>query len=452
MTLDLAQRALALVREGDAAQVTVCAERSLMLRYARSRPTQATAVEDLGVEIAVACDGQVGSASTNATDDAALAACARAAEGAATAAAAAAGPGRYPGLPAPAEPAAHGGHDPDTARLDPATGGAALAAVFEIADEMGFEAHGTWTAGEVDTAIASSTGIAVRDRVTDAFAKVTAIAPDGRSGYDAQTGVSAGALDPGRLARRAGEKALSQGEPARLPPGDYPVVLESHAVGELLRWLGQAAFNGLAYAEERSALCGRLGSRVAAPLIDLSDSPSSPGTLPRAFDAEGVAKAPLALIKDGVALQVVHDIRSAAVAGGGASSTGHALAAGGSAGGPVPTNLVLCGGGAADEAELCAPIERGVYVTRFWYVNPVRSAETLMTGVTRDGTFLIEDGRVTRPLEDLRFTDSFLGVLERTEALTGRPLLASDGELYGRRFATGVVCPALRASALHFTA
>jgi predicted Zn-dependent protease len=113
---------------------------------------------------------------------------------------------------------------------------------------------------------------------------------------------------------------------------------------------------------------------------------------------------------------------------------------------------VLVGGGAADEAELCRPIERGVYVTRFWYVNPVRPAETLMTGVTRDGTFLIEDGEVTRPLEDLRFTDSFLGVLARTQALSSRPRLTSDGELYGRRFATGVVCPALRASGLRFTA
>jgi predicted Zn-dependent protease len=75
-----------------------------------------------------------------------------------------------------------------------------------------------------------------------------------------------------------------------------------------------------------------------------------------------------------------------------------------------------------------------------------------MTGVTRDGTFLIEDGEVTRPLADLRFTDSFLGVLERTQALTARPALTSDGELYGRRFAMGVVCPALRCAALRFTA
>ena len=91
-----------------------------------------------------------------------------------------------------------------------------------------------------------------------------------------------------------------------------------------------------------------------------------------------------------MAHRVVHDIRSAALAG--AASTGHALAPGGDPYGPHPTNLVLGGGGAADEAELCAGVERGVYVTRLWYSNVVRPKETLVTAVTRDGTFLIEDG------------------------------------------------------------
>jgi predicted Zn-dependent protease len=157
------------------------------------------------------------------------------------------------------------------------------------------------------------------------------------------------------------------------------------------------------------------------------------------------------LIQDGVAHGVAHDIRSAALAGGDAVTTGHALAPGGDPAGPHPTNLVLSGGAAADEAELCAPVERGVYVTRLWYANVVRPKETLITAVTRDGTFLIEDGRVTRPLRDLRLTDSVLGILERTQALARDQQLTSDGEFYGRRFAFGVVCPALRADAVRFT-
>jgi predicted Zn-dependent protease len=150
-----------------------------------------------------------------------------------------------------------------------------------------------------------------------------------------------------------------------------------------------------------------------------------------------------------VAVSLVHDVLSASMAG--ERSTGHALAPGGSAGGPLPTNLVLAGGGAADEAELCAPIERGVYVTRLWYANVVRPSETLVTAVSRDGTFLIEDGRLSRPLADMRLTDSVLGILGRVQALAATPALVTDGEFYGRRFAYGVSCPAVRVGSVRFT-
>jgi predicted Zn-dependent protease len=448
--LETAERALATLPGGVEAQASVTAERSLMLRFARSRPTQATAVDDLTVAITAVRDGHPASTTTNSLDEESLRACARAAVAAAEAAARSAGVGIYPGLPEPAPLRPHQGHDPETARIDPARGGAALASARERAAERGAEAHGIWTVGEVETAIASSAGTLISDRVTDAFMKVIAIAPGGRSGYAAQTAVAVSELEPDRLASVAAEKAAAPGEPARLRPGNYPVVLEHHAVGELLAWLGWLALNGLAYAEDRSALSGGLGRRVAAARINLSDSPRYPGTLARAFDAEGVPKAPLPLIQDGVAQGVVHDLRSAALSG--AASTGHALAPGGAPEGPAPTNLVLAGGAADDAAALCRPIERGVYVTRLWYVNPVRPKETLVTGVTRDGTFLIEDGSVSRPLADLRLTDSVLEILGRVEELSARALLASDGELYGRRFATGVMCPALRASAIRFTA
>ena len=447
--LELAERALGLVRGQDGAQATVTRERSLLLRFARSRPTQATNVDDLSVEITVVTDGHAGSAVTNRTGDEALEACARGAEMAATEGARMGGTGAFPGFPPPAPARGHQGHDASTAQLDPATGGTALARAFEAAAAHRVEAHGTWTAGEVETAIASSAGMAASDRVTDAFMKVTCVAPSGRSGYASETAVAAGALGPRSLAERAAAKASHPGEPARLGPGEHPVVLERPAVAELLSHLGSMAFNGLAYAEERSALCGRLGTRVATPAVNLSDSPRHPGTLPRAFDAEGVPKAPLALIQDGVACAVVHDTRSGALSG--AASTGHALAPGGSPEGPTPTNLVLAGGGASDEAELCRPIERGVYVTRLWYTNPVRPKETLLTGITRDGTFLIEGGEVTRPLEDLRVTDGILALLGRVEALGERSVLTSEGVFYGRRFASGVVCPPIRASVLRFT-
>jgi predicted Zn-dependent protease len=448
--LELAERALAAARAGEGgALATVTSERSLMLRYARNRPTQSTAVDDLTVEIAVVRAGRVGKASTNATDDDSLARCAHQAEAAAHAMARSAGQDGYPGFPAAQPVSQCDTFDAATAELDAAKGGAALAEAFKVAERQGVEAHGTWTVGDVETAVASSTGVAVSERSTDAFMKVVCIAPSGRSGYATAAGRSVNAIDPVELAERSAAKAVASGEPVTLPPGEYPVVLEPAAVGELLAMLAWYTFNGLAYVEERSGFSGRLGERLASPAVNLSDSPRFPRTFQRGFDAEGVPKLPLPLIQDGVAMSVVHDTVTAKLAG--TSSTGHATAPGGSTYGPIATNLVLVGGGVRDAAELCRPIERGMYVTRLWYVNAVRPKETLLTGVTRDGTFLIEDGKVTRPVVDMRFTDSALGLLERTQALGSVPELTSDGEFYGRRFAAGVVCPPLRAASMRFT-
>ena len=247
-----------------------------MLRFARSRPTQATAVDDLTVQVAVVRGGRVGSASTNGLT----------ARRWPLAAAPPLPPPRRPRAavaraPTPASPPEprrgtlrpHDGYDPATARIDPGPGGAALAAAFEACAAHGVEAHGTWTVGETRTAVASTAGAAASDRLTDAFMKVTAIAPGGRSGYAEATAVAATGIDAAALAQRAAAKAARPGAVASLPPGEYPVVFEADAVGDLLHWYGALAANGLAYAEERSALCERLGTRVCAARINLADSP-----------------------------------------------------------------------------------------------------------------------------------------------------------------------------------
>jgi len=445
--LAIAERALGHA-DGDA-QVAVTRERSLASRFARSTPTQATEVDDTTVEVLCLRDGHAGTATTNALDDDALrAAAARAA--AVARAAARRGAGELPGLPAPAQPPAHDGWDPATDEPEPARPAAALRGAFAAAHEAGLAAFGVWSAGAVETAIVSSAGVHAEDRVTDGFLKVVLRDDDGRSGYAADAARTSADLDGDALARRAASRVARE-EPVALDPGEYPVVLEPEAVGLLLEFAGELAFNGLAHAEGRGALAGRLGEQVAARSVDLRDDARAPGTLPRAVDAEGVPKQPVALLREGVAEAVVHDSRSAALAGGDARSTGHALAPGGAPSGPSPTNLVLAGGDARDVAELCAPVERGIYVTRLWYVNAVHAKQALLTGMTRDGTFLIEDGRISRPLRDVRFTDSVLRLLGAVEALTAGQRLVSSGEFYGRRFATGVVCPALRAQGLRVT-
>ncbi len=438
--LALAHRALAYL-DGDEAQASVSRERSLVSRFARSTATQATAIDDTAVELLCVIDGHTGAASTNQLHDEGLRVAAQRALAAATAAARS-GRGAYPGLPSPEPTRRHPCHDRATAELDASVAGTALAEAFAVCRTADLEAFGIWTAGEVLTAIASSTGVSLAEAVTDAHMRVIARDPDGRSGYAATTAIAAGDIDAGALATTAAAK-VSRAIPGELQPGVYEVVLDHPAVGTLLEFLASLAFNGLAHAEQRGALCGAIGTRVAAACISLADSPRVPGTLPRSFDAEGVPKRPLPLIQDGIAHAVVHDRRSAALAG--ASSTGHALAPGGSANGPEPTNLVLAGGSAAGIEELCAPIERGLFVTRLWYVNAVDPRHALLTGMTRDGTFLIEDGAIKGPLRDVRFTDSALRILAATEQLTAAQQLVSEVDLYGSRFATGVLCPALRA-------
>jgi PmbA protein len=443
--LGLAERALGHTAGRDAL-VSVARERSLLLRFAANRPTQATAIGDLTVEVAVVRDGRVGRADTNDTSDDGLRACARRAAAIADAGAVA---GSFPGFGPLAPGRSHEGHDPATAALEPEDGGRALADAFAVAAADGLEAHGVWTAAEEERAVVSSAGGAVTDRTTDSFMKVICITPGGRSGYAGRASVASSRLDAAELTRRAATKAALAGEPVAIEPGTHTVVFEAGAVGTLLDLLGGAAFDGLAHAEGRGSLAGRVGERVSAPGVNLSESPRFAATLQRGIDPEGTPKVPVPLIQDGVARGVVHDLRSAAAAG--EQSTGNALAPGGDPDGPRPTNLVLIGGGAAGEAELCAPVERGVYVTRLWYANLVRQRESLVTAVTRDGTFLIEDGRVTRPAHDLRLTDSVLGILARTTALGARQELVSEGEFYGRRFATAIACPPLRAHAVRFT-
>src|SRR4051812_6884849 len=293
--VELVERALSCVRTGDGALATVAAERSLLLRFARSRPTQATAVDDATISITVLCDGHVGSAATNREDEESLTACARAAEAAAESAARTRGSGSYPGFPSPAPAKPHDGFDAATAELDPAVGGRALASAFDVGAAHGAEAHGVWSVGDVETALATTTGTAVVDRVSDAFMKTTCIASDGRSGWANRTSVKATDLDATAVAEAAAKRATGafakRREVVKLAPGDYRVVLAPAAIAEMLDWLAMGAFNGLAHAEGRGALVGRIGTRVAAPSVNLSDSPRYLRTLPRAFDAEGVPKA-----------------------------------------------------------------------------------------------------------------------------------------------------------------
>jgi predicted Zn-dependent protease len=316
-------------------------------------------------------------------------------------------PGPYPGLPEPVPCRAHQGFDLATAALREAD--LQVIARTAVAEAGGGEAQVDAAAAEIRTGLASTRGHELSDARTAAELRV-AVAGRGRAARHAP---ALAALDPAPLAQRAAANAPAAGALQSLPDGEYPVVLEAEALAELLDPAAAVLFTGL------GPLRGALGRRVAASTVNLSDSPRFPGTLPCAFDAEGVPKAPLPLIQDGVAHRLVHDVRSAALAGGGARSTGHARAPGGEPG-PAPGNLVLVGGGAEDAAELAASVALGLHVDHLEEVV-VDGDPPIVVARARGGARVIRDGALVAPLDAVRLEIPALELLARVEAL-GRQL------------------------------
>ena len=196
-----------------------------------------------------------------------------------------------------------------------------------------------------------------------------------------------------------------------LEPGEYPVILEEYAVATILEYLSWAGFSALAVEEGRSFM--DLGQQIMGPNVTIWDDGLDPLGLPTAIDYEGVPKQRVDLISNGVARAVVHDTATATRAG--VASTGHGLPAP-NAFGPIAWNLFMAPGSSAKEVMLSG-IERGVWVTRFHYVNIVHAKRGILTGMTKDGTFLIEDGRISRPIRNLRFTQSIPEAFSTIEAI-----------------------------------
>ncbi len=226
--------------------------------------------------------------------------------------------------------------------------------------------------------------------------------------------------------------------PVDVEPGTYEVVLEEYAVGELLEYLAFIGFGALALQEGRSFM--RLGEQITGPNIHIYDDAYDPRGLPMSFDFEGVPKQRVDLIADGVARGVVYDTYTAGREPG-KQSTGHALPAP-NVYGPVPLNLVLAPG-TTPKAALAQGIKRGLWVTRCHYVNIVHPLYSILTGMTRDGTFLIEDGQITRPVKNLRFTQN---ILEAFQHATLSDTLRLQKGMLG-----GTLVPAARLGAFTFS-
>ncbi|MSP60825.1 MAG: TldD/PmbA family protein [Myxococcales bacterium] len=418
-------------------------------RFADSQVTQSGEVEEVLVQARVAVGGRVGSARVGALDRAALrGAIAQAGEIARV-------------LP----------NDPDFAGFDDGTvstppcvetwdeataasragdRATVLARAFAVTDGARLSAAGI--AAVVDGAQAVATRAGARRAYRFTTCKLDLIAAsDTASGYAAAYGASAGACDPIEVARTACDRALAGSDPIDLAPGVYDVILEPKAVAEALEWLAVGSLTARPLADGSSVFAGRIGQRVTSDRISLYDDACDPdpASIRAPFDAEGTPKRRVDFIAHGVAGGVVND--RAAARRSGVAPTGHAVPLGDELGWDTcsPQHLHLAPG--EDRVEdLLARVERGLWVTRFHYVNGLLDTRrALMTGMTRDGLLLIENGRITRGVRNLRWTEPLLEALGREGGITRQRRAVAAW--WSTTSGGGLVCPTLLLRDFHFT-
>ena len=304
----------------------------------------------------------------------------------------------------------------------------------------GFDPAGMAHTTSVACGVYNSAGRAVHGAFQRAAFSLTATGPTG-SGLGERIHRRAGDVDAEAVVERALAKARLAQEPRAIDPGEMTVVLEPNAVSSLLLFAGYHGFGAREVVEESSFLCGRVGARAFAPDLSIADDAGNdvyPG-LP--FDGEGTPKERVVLVDSGVLKGPVTDPVYARKLG--LPCTGHARPQP-SSGGPAAQNLVVSPG-RASSAELLAGVERGLLITQFHYTNVIDPRELVLTGMTRNGTFLIENGEVTRAVKNLRFTESLVRALSR---VTG---IGAQREVAGALFDGEIVAPALRIDGFRFT-
>jgi predicted Zn-dependent protease len=401
--LELADRivTLARARAADAEiEVTVRQGSEALTRFATSFIHQNVASEINHVLVRVALDGRNASTSVDGpADDESLG---RAIDNVLEAARVRPPDPDWPGL-APRADAPEVDHfDEATAVATPDERARRVRAFVDAAG--GLETAGFCSTTTVQLAFANSAGQRLAGRGTAAEIDGIARTPTA-DGSSRRVAVRLADLDGRAVGERAAGKARTASDPTDLAPGRYQVVLEPDCVANILSFLLVAGFNGKAVEEGRSF--ARVGETQFDRSITLRDDVTDPGTLGVAFDIEGSPKRPLDLVRDGVTSGLLHTRRTAKAVG--VESTGHAVE-GGAAWGALGANLIIAAGDRSVD-RLIAGVERGVLVTDFWYTRILDPRTQVVTGLTRNGVWLVEDGRVVRPVTNLRFTQSFVDAL-----------------------------------------
>jgi predicted Zn-dependent protease len=359
----------------------------------------------------------------------------------------------WPGLAPPAPPPTAGNVDEATTAATPEERALRVRTFIDAA--RGLTTAGYFRTNYLSAAFANSAGQSVAGATTEA-------AMDGIARTATSDGVARLAsyrladIDGTVLGTRAAAKALASADPVELPPGQYEVVLESDAVVDILRNFAMWGFNGKAYLERRSF--AELGAQQFDPAVTFVEDVTTPRALGLPFDSEGTPKRRVAFVEGGVTRNVAHDRRTAAQAG--TESTGNAFP-GARAMGPIPLGMTMeppgpdlpageAAGPAADLSvmALVAGVRRGLLVTDFWYTRVLDPRPLVVTGLTRNGVWLIEDGEITTPVKNFRFTQAYPQALAPGGVLdVGTHMVTQPGDWGSESF----VAPAVRLASWNFT-
>jgi PmbA protein len=418
--------------ECDQAEAVLYATDASLTRFAESIIHQNVAERNVMISVRAILDKRIGAARGNQLTTEEVQSVARRALDLARVAAA---DEHFLSLPAPHQVPDVNSFAEATAASTPESRAETVRTIAAVADQHDARASGSLSADHAEIAVANSLGVRAYAPASEARL-ITVISDDQSSGYAEWRAVDIARLNAPEVAEVAAQKCADARGAESVEPGEYTVILGPLAVADMLFMLAYMGLGARSLQEGRSFLTGRIGEQVMGDNITIWDDATDPRGLAFPFDWEGIPKRKVALIENGIARTPVYDSYAAGKEG--KESTGHALPAPNTYG-PLPTHLFL-GPGDASVEDMIASTERGIFVTRFHYTNIVHEKKTLFTGMTRDGTFLIENGNIARPVNNLRFTQSILDALSRVEMI-GRDLQLCE-----------YACvPALKIAAFSFT-
>jgi predicted Zn-dependent protease len=264
------------------------------------------------------------------------------------------------------------------------------------------------------TCVVNSLGTRQYFQETKAQFSLTASSGDTASGWAQGYDQDVKKIDIENIAQTAVFKAILSSNPIELPPGKYTVILEEAAVASLLLFLGFLGFGAKTFTQGRSFMAGKIGEKITGDNISIIEDPYDPVMNAMPFDYEGVVKKKVPLIENGIAKGVVYNSYYAKKAG--VESTGHALPSNNTFG-PYPKNMVMSPGN-SNLDEMVASTEKGILITHFWYINYMNPMKTMVTGTTRDGTFLIENGKIKSAVKNMRIGQSILEAFSNVEMMS----------------------------------